>query len=292
MIIRQSPLLTQSTTTRVLSGLKADLSRQTEVAITGMEVLDPHDAAGQWETIHGLQAGFDDQDVYIGNARAAQGILATLDDALGGASEVLVQALELAVQASNEVYDDEYRAQAADEVDMMIEQLVSLGNTEYADRYVFAGTAYDQPAFADDGTYLGNTDAPTMTVGAGVEVEVGVIGSDAFADALQVLEDLAAALRSGPGSAAATAALLDPLESAHDTMVEARQEAGFEFVDAQEAELTAETMRITLQDALNARVAADPIEALTKLSELQSAYETALQVTAQTSSSSLFEYLR
>jgi len=292
MIIRNTPSLRQASSNRTLSRLRAELDRQTEVATSGLEVLDPSDAPGEWQQLHGLQESLDNQDVYLTNARNAKATLDTLDSALAGASDVLVRAHELAVQLSSEIYTDSDRDTAAFEVDLLKDQLIAQANTRHDDRYLFAGTAYDGRAFDDAGVYLGTNDQTTTQTGDHHDIPIGYDGAAVFSDAIGLLTDLGAALRSGPGSAGATAATLDPLAAGHDAMVISRQRAGHAHVDAQDAEELALNLTRNLQDSLNARAAADPISALTKLAELQTAYETALQVTAQTSSSNLFEYLR
>ena len=292
MIIRQTPLQGLDTTTATLTDLKAELDHQTEVAVTGVEVLAPHDAPGGWIEIDRLQGALADQDVYLQNGQTASAILDTAEVALSAAADAMVEAKEVAIALASESYTDEDRAEAAVQIDGLYDTLIALANTDIGGRYVFAGTAYDSPAFATDGTYQGTAEVPSVIIGDGAVVPTGFDGAVVFSDALQTLTDLAAAMRSGPGSSSAMAAILDPMDAAHDTLVDTRQQLGYHQLEVSDASGLATSLKSTLTEALNARVAADPIEALTALAELQSAYEVALQVTATSSDRTLFDFLR
>ncbi|HHO51835.1 MAG TPA: hypothetical protein ENK18_13390 [Deltaproteobacteria bacterium] len=290
MIIRQSPLQQLDSTTRTLTELKGALERQTEVAISGSEILEPSDAAGRWQQLDRLQASLDDQDIYLRNADSAAAVLGTADAALSQASNALVQASELAVTLASETYTDADRIEAASAVDDLFASVVGLGNSQLGDRYLFGGTATDTPPFANDGTYLGNTDIPTTVVTDSLTVPTGYDGGEAFSSALEILTELADALRSG--SSDAVSGTLSDLTAAHEALVSARQQVGFDQIEVDDARTLASSLRLTLSEALSAQVDADPIEALTELSQLQSSYEIALQVTAQRSSITLFDFVR
>lgn len=290
MIIRQSPLQQLDTNTRTLTELKGEVERQTEVAISGSKILDPSDAAGRWHQLDGLQSSLDDQGVYLQNAESAAAVLNTADAVLAQASNTLIQASELAITLASETYTDADRIEAASAVDAMFESLVSLGNSQLGDRYLFGGTATDSPPFDPDGTYLGNADIPTTVVTDALTVPTGFDGGAVFTDALATLTQLADALRSGDSDA--VSGTLPDLTGAHESLVSSRQQVGFDQVEVNDAMTLASSLQLTLSEALNAQVSADPIEALTELSQVQSSYEVALQITAQLSSSTLFDFLR
>lgn len=290
--IRFTPLMTASTTQRYLAGVQSELQSVTQAAVTGLSVADPSDAPGEWHGILDLQASVADQPLYQENAVSATSMLATVDATLGDAKQQLDRAIEVAVQMSSETFNDQDRADAALEIEQLREQVIELANTAYGDRYLFAGTAYESPAFDTTGAYLGSNEEPTTVVGDNLRVTVGYDGSQFFPDAIQALDALILAMRSGAGSAQAVQATLDPLQQANEGLVLARSEAGFEYNDAEDAMTTSENLELALQSALDNEIAADPIETYTRLAELQSSYQAALQVTAQSGSRSLFDFLR
>ncbi|MBX2796571.1 MAG: hypothetical protein KTR31_02845 [Myxococcales bacterium] len=292
MIIRHTPLQQLDQTNRQINDLKSRFERQTQVATTQLEVLSSEDAAGAWQQIDRLQNALADQDVFEANAGSAMGLLDTMDVVLRDAANEVSRARELAVQLSNDSYNDADRAEVAVQVTSIRDSVLALANTQMADRSLFAGTAYDDLAFAADGTYQGNTDVSTVRVSQTSDVPTSAVGEDIFRTALDTLDALATALGSGAGSAAATAAELGDLDTSHETLVRARQNVGFDQVEVLDARSIADSLRLTLQESLNARVAADPIESLSTLAELRSSYEVALQVTASTGSTTLFDFLR
>jgi len=287
-----SPLNRASTTQRYLAEIQSELGRVSEAAVTGIEVRSPSDAPGQWHGLLDLQAGVDDQMLYKDNATGAMSILATVDAALGDATDAMDRARELAVQMSSETYNDADRASSAAEVDALRQQLIEVGNVAFGDRYLFAGTAYDAAPFDDTGGYNGSADTPETVAGRDIRIQTGFDGSAILSDAITALEDLAAAMRSGPGSAAATSAMITDIDTSQQTIIASRVEAGFDYNQAEDAMAVAENLELTLQSALDAKVAADPIETYTRLAELQSTYQAALQVMAQSGNSSLFDFLR
>ncbi len=277
-------------TTRMLTSLKDRVDRQTRVAVSQLEVQTPSDAAGQWTRIHRFEDLLRDQAVYVKNARTAQSALDVAESAVAEASHLLVEARELTVQLSSGTFNDADRQNAAVRVRAIRDTLIGLANTEFAGRSVFAGTAYDVPAYDRNGTYLGNAEEAAIVVGDGQTVRGSLVGSDVFGDALLAVGDLADAL--DLGDADAVAARLDSLDDARLTLVRTRQEIGFDQLDATDASDLATSLELRFQQSLNDEVAADPVESYTELSQLQQAYQVALQVTASVSSTSLFNFLR
>ena len=51
-------------------------------------------------------------------------------------------------------------------------------NTQFNERYIFTGTAYDDKAYSTTGTYNGATDSPETVVEDDLKVKTGFDGSD------------------------------------------------------------------------------------------------------------------
>jgi flagellar hook-associated protein 3 FlgL len=256
-----------------------------------LAVLRPSDAPGDWRIIHDLEGSISDQDMYIGNTERTMPLLDSADNALGSASEILKRARELAVQMASETYSDADRTAAAVEIDALREDMLSLGNTEHAGRYMFAGTAYDTPPFLADGTYVGAASVPSVQVGRDTWVESGFEGGAIFASSLTALEDLAAAMRSGPGSADLVAAAIDPIDVGLTDVLDAFAKTGLAFNRADDAAIAAGSAKLLLQGQLDDTVGADPVEAYTEFANLAANYQAALQVSASTLGLDLFDYI-
>lgn len=293
MIVRNNPLYSAERSASRLAAIRERLDRATAVAISGTDIGRPSDAAGEWNTLHGLSASLQDQGVWLHNTGRARDLLDTADDALAAVTDVLTRARERAIQLSNGTYGTVERTSAAADVAGLREELLGLANTRLGDRWLFAGDAFDRAAFDAAGLYQGTTAAATTLVGEGRDVGTTFDGSDVFqgaGDVFQVLSDLQAALAAD--DPAAVAAALDPLEAAQRHVIAAREEVGARQGMVDDATAVAENLSLLLEGRLSAHTSVDPTVSLTRLTELQTSYQSALQVTASTSGTKLFDYLR
>ena len=63
------------------------------------------------------------------------------------ASDMLAEARALTLQALNGTLNQTDRSLIADQIESIAESLVSIGNTQLSDRYLFSGTAVDTRPF-------------------------------------------------------------------------------------------------------------------------------------------------
>ena len=124
---------------------RKDVAIAQEQAGSGMRVSKPSDdpvaaAAARRENSRKALA-----DSGVKNTELAQMQLEGADQALGDVFEGLTRARELAVEQASDTAGPESRRAAAIEVRKIREQMVALGNTNVAGRYVFAGFRDQQP---------------------------------------------------------------------------------------------------------------------------------------------------
>lgn len=96
---------------------------------------------------------------YQKNVEFSKGFLERTESAISSMSDNLIRAKELAINLANGTNDAEARKGAAGEIKQIIEEMVSLGNTSYANRYVFSGFRCQTPALSSDGHFLGDDGA-------------------------------------------------------------------------------------------------------------------------------------
>ncbi len=275
-----------------LTSILAETRKTEEQAVTGLLVNRPSDAPELRVQVDALAASIADQSVYERNATGAMSTLDTMDSALARAHDAMTRAREIAVQMAGDTMTAEEREIAAQEVESLRATLLDAANTEYAGRYVFAGTAYDATPFDDAGTYSGTTDEPSTRVGENAWVATGRDGSSVFQgdiDVFAALADLQTALE-GDDDAGVSAAI-DDIDEGLDQLVAARGDVGNATNVAEDALSLSESLAAELQTRLDTIAGADPAETYTKLSELRSAYSTALQVAASGNKQSLFDLL-
>ena len=121
------------------------------------------------------------------NAQNASAELTTVDGALSSLTSVLQSARALAAQGASGFTDPTQRQALASQVNSLLQEAVSLANTTYSGKYVFAGTtAQHTPPVAAVGepissvTFSGNENAQTDSLYNGGTVNAGVSMRQAF----------------------------------------------------------------------------------------------------------------
>lgn len=279
----------------VRSNLRQTNSRMREVeerAVSGMVVNRASDAPALLGQIDRLQGAKLDQAVYETNASQAMAQLDQLDSTLGTIHDQLTRARELAVQASSDLSNAEQRGYIAQEIESIRETVLQAANADFAGRYLFAGTNWDTPPYDDTGTYAGSTDVPSVRVGDGVWVQTARDGSEVFdgdVDIFGALDDFITALEADDSTGIAGS--LDTLDSALDQVMSARADVGNDARVAEDAGSLADSLSTEIESRLDTLLSADPAETYTQLSELRTAYETALQVASSSKGKSLFDLI-
>lgn len=156
---------------------------------------------------------FDEIDTAAANRVTTD--LTLTDNAMSQMTSFVTRLQELATQAASATLSDSQRAGIGEEVAQIRENLVSLANTrDGAGNALFggesAGDAYTLDA-AGNASYIGTGQAGTISLGGGQSVARGLTGPEflqfqsggATVDLLAVAKDLADALTSGAGGAAA-----------------------------------------------------------------------------------------
>ena len=102
---------------------------------------------------------------------------------------LFVEARGLAVQGASDTYDSQQRAALADQIDQFLEHAVSLSESRYRGRYIFAGTQTSEPPYAatrvdgsivmHDGLKFYVVDGETVYTGNEDEVTLGDGGATA-----------------------------------------------------------------------------------------------------------------
>lgn len=266
------------------------LARVQKEAVTGLRVSRPSDDPGRTPRIHSIKETRADQEVYKDNAAWAEGILERADGALQEMSIHLSRARELAVQMSSEEYTVNQRTQAATTAQGLFDSFIETANAQFGDRYIFAGNAYDQPAYTAAGVYQGDTGQPEVPVSEGLDAATGFDGSDL----LQGTGDMVAAFANlvtnlGSGLAGNVQTSLDDLDAALDQLTEAQVTVGSEMNIAMDATDLATSLGIEMAAIESDLTEVDTAESYTRLYQFQQAYEAALAVTASSRSSLLFD---
>lgn len=201
----------------------------------------------------------------------------------------------------------------AKEVDALLEQALSLGNTKYTGAYLFGGTAATQAPFeatrnAEDAitgvTYVGNSATAAVEVTPGTTLSVQIPGvnttgtgerglfadSGADTDLFQHLIQLRQHLEDGD-TKAVQATDLPALLRDEDSIVLHVADNATTLGRLETSATQVEDRLLASQEAISGDIDADLTTVLTQLSASQVSYQAALSCTAKLLNTSLLNYL-
>lgn len=225
--------------------------------------------------------------------------LGTADVSLRNATELLYRAKELAVMGANATNSQSELDKIANEVDQLLSEMVVIGNTTLAGRYIFGGhetmsqpfTQVTLPAPAV--TYNGDAGSISYEIEKGVTASVNLNGNTVFqgtTDVFQVLIDLSAHLRAGDYAAVSgdTSLVDDALGAITDALAIVGSKINrMEFIrDRHEQD------KLSLTEILSNIEDADLAEVVMKLKSEENVYQSALMTGSMTIQKSLIDFLR
>jgi len=280
-----------------LSSRQADLQRQ---VATGQRIARPGDdpaAAGRV-----LSAGIERGSVaqFARNASSALEYSKTAYSGLQQLKKVSDRAGELAVLGQGGLDADALRSYAA-EVDQLIEQAASLGNSRNGGDHVFAGTALDTPPFVlargADGrvssvAYAGDSGRLAVPISENSTLQPGSdpATNAGLADFMNQLVALRDALSAGDSSAVGS--LRSGLDASEDLLVDALSAQGAVQLRIEVAQAQQKSRLQEIERQISADADADLPEVIVRLTQAGQAYEAALSSSSTVLKLSLLDYLR
>lgn len=286
----------QSIATGAVATLQANLARiqqlNTQIS-SNKRILKPSDdpiGTGNALQYHGDLG----RNTQIGkNISDATGWLSTADSTLTSVVEQIQHIRDLSVQAQNGAMGPTELAALGTEIDNTRQTLLTLANTKYGTRSIFAGTSAGA-AYDSTGTYIGRSAAVERTIASGVRVQVNVNGDDVFGpvgnDLFTLVSTLANDVRAG--SNAAISADVANLDARLQTVQTRQGEIGAraERVDTMKSRNDATATNISQNLASVEDV--DMPKAIMDLQMQQFTYQAALSTTAKIIQPSLVDFLR
>jgi flagellar hook-associated protein 3 FlgL len=186
------------------------------------------------------------------------------------------------------------RASAAKTVQNMLEEIVSLANTDVGGRFIFGGSSTDAAPFAQDGTYNGDNNPFTIKVGQASTVEVGKDGEAVFKspgmDIFQTMTDLKTALENNNVGGIQTA--ISELGEFFDHTNTQISDVGSKTLRMQVKENIFQDIEISKMERLSQIEDADLAAAIIDLKTKELAYQAALASSSRIMELSLTNYLR
>lgn len=288
---------------------QSELARLQEQLTTGKRVARASDdpaAAARAERALATETRLDAEQRALDASRS---LLTQGESALGDAGELLLQARDLVVQAGNASYSDRERADLAQALRGLREQMLAVANRgDGAGAWLFGGLGSDPPPLADGAGGVSFVGDPGQTQAAGpdalpLSLDGGEIwlqardpatGADdlsVFAVLDRLADELATTGRSGDEISATVATGLAEIDAVHDHLLMHRARVGqtLQRIDGAQDRVWDQTLAAQAERA--AAEDLDMVQAISEFQSRQTGYDAALKAYAQVQRMSLLQYL-
>lgn len=273
-----------------LGSISEELNKANEIATTGKRINKLSDdpvGLTQSLSVRSNLAGIEQmqRNIDYGNSW-----LSATESALTNVEDILSDTKALCVQMANATTGAEQRSAAAESVQNMLEEIVSLANTDVAGNYIFSGSKTDTMPFEQDGTYNGDSNAFSIKISKNTTVEIGSNGQAVFGTAFNTLMDLKAALQSNDVSGIQDA--ISQLDTHFDDITSKISDVGSKMDRMEIKNNIFQDLNLSNTERLSKIEDADIAEAIMNVSAAQLTYQAALASSSKVMSLSLVDYLQ
>lgn len=296
-------ITTSGTSDSVLAQLQKLGRRQAELqnqVATGQRVFLPGDDPAAMGRIVAAQMERSSVTQYARNADAALEYSKTSYEGLSQFKSLSDRAGELGVLGAGGLGPDAMKAYAA-EVDQLLEQAASIGNTRFRNDYIFGGTAVSAAPYAlvRDATgaitsvaYSGDTGRLSVPLadGASIQPTPDSATNSGLAGFMQSLVALRDALKSG--SADAVQAVRPGLEDSENLLVSSLSEHGAIQLRIEVAQTRQKNRLEEIDRQISQEADVDLTSTIVNLNQTSQAYEAALSSSSNLLKLSLLDYIR
>ncbi|MFH1851432.1 MAG: flagellar hook-associated protein FlgL [Candidatus Neomarinimicrobiota bacterium] len=262
---------------------------------TGKEIQRPSNDPVDFTRNSRFRTAISNNEQYLRTINDSEGWLTTTTDTLDQFYQQLEAAKELATQGADESNSAESRAAMAIKVNGIIDEMVSLVNTTYMDKFLFGGTATqdDLPfdRIGDTISYNGNSGNITRRITENHSVAININGQQLLdSTAFTAAADLKTALETN--DAAAVRDSITALRSAADNTLILLTSVGSISNQIEFARQRLETANLNLTSILSQNEDVDMAEAITLYNAEEISYQAALQSASNVMELNLMQFLK
>ncbi len=281
-----------------ISRLFSDLNKTQEKVSSGKNFNRPSDDPVAMVTSLGLSNTLAQVEQYQKNMETAEGWLSLNGTVLEEVSKVAASAQEIALYLSSGTQSAEVRAEAASQVDALLDEAVSLGNSQLNGKYIFGGYQTTTPPFVHSGSgatetvvYQGDGNDFKVQIGPDETITAGKNGDTVFVDSNLFSSLIALKQAIVNNDQGAIQQESTNLQAATDSFNAQISDVGVrqDHLKTQGEIFTQTTLN--LQNQLGDLVNVDYNKAILEMQQKQTAYNVALSAAAQISKVSLLDYL-
>ena len=286
-------LMTQHSLSSMQSSLNR-LSASQDRLSSGKAISRPSDDPSGTNDAMRLRAALAAGDQHVTNAQDGSSWLDDTDSTLSSMLTSLHRVRDLMVQgATTGNAGPDSQAAIATELTDIRKALIQEANTQHLGRPLFGGTTAGSTAYAADGTFVGDTNPVTRTIGDGIDVAVNVAGPDAFStgddDLFSMIDDAVSALGNDP---TALSGMLTRADALTDKMTSALSGVGTRTVQVEGALNSLATATLNNKTSLSNVESVDVAQAIMDVQFQTVSYQAALGATSKVIQPSLLDFLR
>lgn len=235
---------------------------------------------------------------YTRNMNEVNSWLDTTDTTLSEVNKALQRVKDIVTQAANDTNTPEDREAMQKEVDQLRMQIRDLANTQQGGKYLFAGTATDQPLFADSSvnadandplpTLGGNDNSVDIEIYEGITFQINENARGLFEGIDKMMQQVQQGLK---GTGADLSNLVGTVSAQTDKVLEMQAGVGAKQnrIDVMTDRLSSQKINVTKQISNNEDVEYE--DAITQLITEESIHRAALSVGAKIIQPTLVDFL-
>lgn len=276
-----------------LNAASTKLSDTQSRAATGKRILRPSDDVTGTDRALTLRSAISNLEQMSDNTLVTKPLLGVTENALGDITTLLTSARNTAMAAASGTLMPDEREAYATQIDNMLGEIVDKANTRYMGRYVFSGTATNDPAVVTGAgpapyDYNGDDGIRKTQILPGISTPVNITGREAFSfdappasentDLFTALEQLSEAVRHGTVNDISDE--LRNIDVNQDRLLMCRARVGAWIQKLDRADSTLSDTKLRMQELLSNVEDVDLAQAVIELQTQQNIYQAALQVSS------------
>jgi flagellar hook-associated protein 3 FlgL len=272
---------------------------QTEVS-SGLAVTQPSDDPGVFGQVIQEEGQSSQLAQFNQNATQALNVANSSYAGISSLTQIYDRATQLATLGTSTL-GSSANAGYADELNQLIQQAVSVANSQSDGNYIYAGTAVNTPPFttATDAsgnisavTYVGNSSQTPIPLSPTSSVSPSTSGAtnSGLADMINNMIAVRDALNTGNAATLATAAT--SLNTSGDTLSTAAADNGAVQLRIQSEQTQEQSSGTEVSSLISTQTDADLPSTITKLNQAQLAYQAAMETAVKVMQLSLTQYIQ
>ena len=280
--------------TRSLTENLRYMSRMSNMLATQKKINNPSDDVSGMMKVMDYKVSINELEQYKRNIDEAYEQLSYAETAMTSVTNALTRAEELANQASSGTQNADTRASMAGEVANLRDEIMSVANGKFRNKYLFSGFKNDTQSFDAGFNYQGDSGEVNVMIDRSATMAINIPGDQVYGSGatsiMGILDTLYNDLMAN-NQAGAQAAIED-IDSALDQIANVRADIGARLNHLDDRKINLDDRDFTLKAYLSEIEDTDIASTISEISKTEVALQSLRQSGAEVLSQSLLDFLR